>query len=236
MTLRWRICFSFCLTASWLCAATVTGRVELLDSREASVRKKKDYSGVVISLVPMGVTAAVPPRRARIVQQNKTFVPHLVAIPAGSTIDFPNMDPIFHNVFSNYSGQIFDLSLYPPNSTRSVKFIREGVVRVFCNIHASMSAVIVVVNTPYAGVSRADGLFTIPDVPQGIYTLNVFHERALPESMNAVSRRVQIGSESVTLPVIGVSENGFLAGPHKNKFGKDYGPEPADAAYPGVKK
>ena len=99
------------------------------------------------------------------VQKDKTFTPHILAVPVGATVDFPNFDPIFHNAFSNYDGQVFDVGLYPPGTSRSVRFSRPGVVRVFCNIHASMSAVIAVLATPYFDTSKRDGKFEIRDVP-----------------------------------------------------------------------
>src|SRR5580704_17387695 len=134
MTLRWLICFSASLVP--LCAAGVSGRVELRDSRYAAVRNRHDYSGVVIALTP-SETAAMPPpagKHAVMLQKDKTFSPHALAIHAGSLVEFPNADPIFHNAFSSYNGQVFDIGLYPPGTTRSVKFARPGVVRVFCNI------------------------------------------------------------------------------------------------------
>src|SRR2546430_373040 len=112
------------------------------------------------------------------VQKNKTFTPHVLAIPVGTVVDFPNFDPIFHNAFSNYNGQIFDVGLYPPGSSRSVRFQGPGLGRVFCNTPADMTAVIAVLNTPWFTVTSPDGKWTIPNVPAGDYSLHVFHERA----------------------------------------------------------
>ena len=94
-------------------------------------------------------------------QKNKVFVP---PVAAGTAVDFPNADPIFHNAFSSYDGQIFDVGLYPPGTTRSVYFRRACFVRVFCKIHAAMSAVILVLPTPYFATTAKDGTFRI-DVP-----------------------------------------------------------------------
>ncbi len=94
-------------------------------------------------------------------------------------VDFPNADPIFHNAFSSYSGQVFDIGLYPPGTTRSLRFAREGVVRVFCNIHSSMSAVIVVLASPYFATTKRDGVVRdFATFRRAIYQLTVFHERA----------------------------------------------------------
>src|SRR5579864_5786155 len=164
MTLRSRICFSL-LTAHLVSAlgASVTGSVELTDQRDASMRKRKDYSGVVVWLEAVDPKVrAVPPapaHKAEIVQKEKKFIPHILAIPVGTQVDFPNFDPIFHNAFSKFSGQPFDVGLYPPGTSKSITFARPGVVRVFCNIHQTMSAVIVVLRTPWYAVTNAQGGF-----------------------------------------------------------------------------
>src|SRR5271165_6460234 len=148
MISRWLICFS--LIAATTDAATVSGTVELRDSRVPSVSKQKDFSGVVISAQRVDAPPPAPtPGHAVMLQKGKTFTPHILAITTGTAVDFPNSDPIFHNAFSSYDGQIFDVGLYPPGSSRSVRFARPGVVRVFCNIHPTMSAIILVLNTPY---------------------------------------------------------------------------------------
>jgi plastocyanin len=228
MTWLWRISFS-CAAALALDAATVTGRVELSGSK----RKDPGRSGVVVSLWPAaGGAASATPRRATMVQKNKTFQPHVLAIQVGTTVDFPNYDPIYHNAFSNYDGQVFDVSLYPPGSTRSVHFRRPGIVRVFCNIHSSMSAVIVVLPTPYHATTRADGAFEIAGVPPGEYTMHVFHERAAPSALAALERRVEISGAAHSLGAISISETGYIPVPHRNKYGREYGPEPVDGPYP----
>jgi plastocyanin len=218
-----------------LAAANVTGRVELKDSRDPSVRSKANYSGIVVSLMP-AEKPILPPAHAVIRQKGKTFLPHILAVTSGTVVDFPNDDPIFHNAFSNYNGQIFDLSLYPPGSTRSVRFTRPGVVRIFCNIHAAMSAVIVVLQTPYFAISKRDGTFTIPDVPQGDYDLHVFHERATDASLRALNRHITIEHADFELPALAISETGYLPAPHTNKYGQPY-PRATDEnqAYPGVR-
>jgi len=216
------------LSAARLHAGDVTGQVELRDSREPSVRQHSNYSGVVVSLRPVGATAPLKPMRVVMTQKNKTFTPHMLAITIGSTVDFPNLDPIFHNAFSNYNGEIFDVGLYPPGSTKAVKFTREGAVRVFCNIHSSMSAMIVVLATPYFTVTKRDGTFSIPNVPPGDYELRLIHERASEATLRALSRRVTVSGDTVAIPTLSISEAGYLLIPHKNKYGHDYSPESDD--------
>src|SRR5712691_12524908 len=167
MTWLLRTCFSVALAAQAV-AATVGGAVQLVDSRDQNVRNKGDYSGVVVWLERVGAPPPESvPRTVKIVQKQKRFVPHLAAVPVGSTVDFPNLDPIFHNAFSNFAGQPFDVGLYPPGTSQKVRFTREGVVRVFCNIHPTMSAVIVVAPTPYIAISKKDGSYSIEGVEPG---------------------------------------------------------------------
>jgi plastocyanin len=197
-----------------------------------------DFSGVVISLHPVDPAEPPPsaPKRAKVIQKNKTFTPHVLAVQVGAVVDFPNYDLIFHNAFSSYSGQVFDVSLYPPGTSRSVKFSRPGVVRVFCNIHPSMSGIIVVLKTPYFTTTEKDGRFSL-NVPPGKYELQIFHERATEQTLRALSRTIQVNEQPVQLPSIVVSEAGYLPAPHRNKYGKPYPPEVDDTAvYPGVKK
>jgi plastocyanin len=227
------------LLAAPLHPAALTGKVELRDSRDAAVRKKMDFSGVVIWLERVsGKAPDPPPAQARMIQKDKIFTPHILAIPVGATVVFPNFDPIFHNVFSNYDGQLFDLALYPPGASRSVTFKRPGVVRVFCNIHASMSAVIAVLDTPYFAISKKNGTFEIDGIAAGDYRLRLFHERATQVTLDALTRRLTIrGAEDLALPPLSISESGFLAIPHLNKFGRDYSPAPDDGGvYPAVRQ
>jgi plastocyanin len=240
MILQLRICFSLAaLLAAPLAASSVTGRIELRDSKDAAVRKKMDFSGVVVWLEPATGKAPVPQAaHARMVQKDKTFKPHVLAVTAGTTVDFPNFDPIFHNAFSNYDGKIFDVGLYPPGTSKGVLFSRPGIVRVFCNIHETMSAVIAVLDTPYFDTTKKDGSFQIQDVPAGEYRMHAFHERATAATLDAAERRVTVlGTENLTVLPIPISESGYLAVPHVNKFGHDYPPAADEqGVYPAVRK
>jgi hypothetical protein len=170
-----------------------------------------------------------------VVQRGKRFLPHVSVIGVGSTVDWPNLDPIFHNAFSNFAGQPFDTGLYPPGGTQKIRFGREGVVRVFCNIHLTMSAILVVVNTPWFASTRPDGSYAIDNVPPGEYIVKVWHERTEPSALKTLEQRVTVSAAGeAQVPLISISEAGYAAPiPHLNKYGKPYGPEPpARGGYP----
>jgi len=236
--MTWRLLTSFSLLAAATLtpAATVSGRITLQDSDDRRVRSRGDYSGVVVSLEPAdGKSPELKPLRAQMVQKDKMFTPHVLAITVGSSVNFPNYDPIFHNAFSNFAGQILDVGLYTPGTNRTVTFRRAGIVRVFCNIHPSMSAVIDVLATPWFDVSQADGSFQIENVPAGEYLMKFFHERATDEVLGRLERRITVNHD-LTLQPVAISELGHLALPHKNKYGKDYPPALDDPmAYPGAR-
>src|SRR5260221_2441751 len=143
-------------------AGTVKGRVELI---EKGGRRATDLSDVVVYLE--GVKVKPRPARATMTMKGKSFVPRLVVVQVGDTVDFPNEDPIFHNAFSVSGDNRFDLNLYKRPKVGSWTFQRPGVVRVFCNIHPQMSAVVLVRDSPYFVKGAPDGTFAIPDVPAG---------------------------------------------------------------------
>ena len=236
MTLALRTCFSavaVVFAVLPVAASTVRGSIALVAS------KHKDYSGVVVWLEPLSgpVDSPPPSRPAQMLQKDKTFKPHVLAIPVGGRVSFPNLDPIFHNAFSNFNGVNFDVGLYRPGQSRTVAFKRPGIVRVFCNIHPQMSAVIAVMDTPYFAVSDKTGFFKIENVPPGDYQVHVFHERASAETLDSLARRVVVEIAALELAPIQISESGYLPVEHKNKYDKDYPPVIEDQpAYPGAKK
>lgn len=117
------------------------------------------------------------------VQRDEQFKPHVLPILAGTTVDFPNEDDVFHNVFSLSGTRTFDLPKYPAGSSRSVTFPRPGVVNVFCHIHADMSAVILVRDNPYYATPDTTGAFSLDGIPPGDYRIVAWHERIKPVSM-----------------------------------------------------
>ncbi len=166
----------------------------------------------------------VKPVEAVLRQRNKAFEPHLLAITKGSTVEFPNLDPWFHNVFSLFNGKKFDLGLYEAGTTRAVHFDREGVSYIFCNIHPEMSAVVVVVSSPYYEVAAKNGEFSIAGVPPGRYVLHVWSENSLPEDLNALSRDVELNGTIHSVGTLRVRETETANLSHKNKYGQDYEP------------
>lgn len=111
-------------------------------------------------------------------QKDRAFGPDLVVVPAGSSVSFPNLDPIFHNVFSLSKPRSFDLGNYSKGQTRTVEFAKTGIVLVNCRLHTNMSAVIVVTPNGYYAAPDSNGNFAIPDVPEGDYTVVAWHKAA----------------------------------------------------------
>lgn len=122
---------------------------------------------------------AAPTTHGVLNQKGLKFHPQVLPILAGATVDFPNEDNLFHNVFSYSQTREFDLGRYPMGDSRSVVFDRSGVVRVYCDIHTDMSATILVLDNPYFAVPDDDGAFVIANVPEGKYTLNLWYARDL---------------------------------------------------------
>jgi plastocyanin len=206
---------------------TVTGTV--------TVAGNADRSGAVVWLTPLSQTApkesAASGQRFKIIQKGKRFSPQVLAVPAGSVVDFPNLDPILHNVFSLFDGRRFDLGLYESGSTKSVTFRNPGVSYIFCNIHPEMSAVVIAVDSPYFATSTRNGAIAIADVPPGRYRLSVWHDRFKTEAAGAFPREVTIAAGSASLGSLALIDNGETLAVHKNKFGHDYTPPSSPKPY-----
>lgn len=200
---------------------TVTGRVEL--SNYEAVRSAG--SDAVVWLTPVGdspIHSVDPAQRQQLLQKSKTFSPHLLVVQVGSVIDFPNYDPLFHNVFSLFEGKRFDLGLYEAGTSRSVIFNRAGISYIFCNIHPEMSAVVIALKTPYFGISDRKGSIVISHVPAGMYQLDVWHERVLPETLKMLARKVLVSATSNSFGTLHLPQQRNVSQTHKNKYGQDY--------------
>src|SRR5215472_15484107 len=213
---------------------TLTARVTL-ERKEPKANHPLRAENVVLWLTPDVASRQADPTSAqphpRLVQLNKSFQPHIVVVPVGSVVEFPNHDPFFHNVFSLFEGKRFDLGLYEAGTTRDVRFDRPGVSFIFCNIHPQMSAVVLALNTSFYGVSNSRGEVLIANVPPGRYVMHVWHQSSLPEALNALAREITVSQDSPMLGVIRLSQSN-LPQTHKNKYGLDYEPPaPANPAY-----
>lgn len=119
----------------------------------------------------------VMPMHAEIRQRDENFIPRVIAVTVGSEVEFPNDDPIYHNVFSLSRARNFDLGRYPRGETRSVRFDKPGVVKVFCQIHSHMTATVMVFDHPWFAVPTEDGRFELPAMPAGDRLITAWHER-----------------------------------------------------------
>ncbi|HEY1804583.1 MAG TPA: hypothetical protein VGG45_08880 [Terracidiphilus sp.] len=206
-------------------AVDVRARVVIVRPQARKSAAPAQGPAVVVWLKPLDPPAGFmppPPGHFRMAQKNKTFEPHLLVVPIGSTVSFPNLDPFFHNVFSQFNGKRFDLGLYEAGSTRDVRFDHEGVSYLFCNIHPEMSAVIITMSTPWYAISSG-GEITLQQVPPGQYVVHVWAEGATVAQLDRFIRRVRIGPDADNLGTISIQME--PAPPHKNKFGEDYRPE-----------
>jgi len=169
-------------------------------AREVTLAPVSELRNVVVYLKD-GPRIDVAPTRAEIRQVNETFIPRAVAVTVGSEVSFPNGDPFYHNVFSLSRPRTFDLGRYPTGQTRTVRFDKPGLIKVFCQIHSHMSASVMVFDHPWFAVPDGEGRFELNDVPPGARSLVAWHER-LGET--AVSVRLDAGRASTVdfvLPV-----------------------------------
>jgi plastocyanin len=160
-----------------------------------------EMKNVVVYLKDVAYRGALPARKAELHQEHEAFAPHVLAITRGSTVVFPNDDPIFHNVFSLSSAASFDLRRYPQGERRSQVFPKAGIVKVYCHIHSHMSATILVLDHPYFTVPGADGAFEIGGVPPGKYTIVGWHERVGERTETITVERGKAARIDLRLPV-----------------------------------
>jgi plastocyanin len=155
----------------------------------------------VVVFIEAGPITPLAQTPAIIRQVDETFVPHLVAITTGSTVEFPNDDLIFHNVFSLSGAATFDLGRYPRGKAKTRVFEKPGIVKVFCHLHTHMNAIVRVFDHPFFTIPDALGRFQIPDLPAGRHAIVAWHERAGEVSRTLKVDDGQTASISFTLPI-----------------------------------
>jgi plastocyanin len=202
--------------------AQVSGRVLV---REAGGRTAADLGDAVVFIEGRG-PRPTPPARPEMALDARQFRPRVLVVPVGTTVNFPNLDPFNHNVFSG-GESAFDLGLYGRGEARDRRFARPGLVRVFCNIHPRMVGFIVVRDNAWHAQPAADGSFAIPNVPAGRYTLKVWHERT-PELTQEIT--VPAGGLALAEPLL-LDASGYTFTQHRNKFGQAYGTGAARERY-----
>ncbi len=209
----------------WLLGSALAMHSQQLLDVTAQAEPTRRQPPAAIWLTPLHAASISPPATGKtytLLQKNKQFTPHLLIVPVGSVVHFPNADPFFHNVFSEFEGRRFDLGLYEAGSSKEVTFGREGVSYIFCNIHPQMSAVVIALSTPFYSVEGAGGHFHIANVPPDDYTLHVWVEGEGQGPMNISTRRVRISADHTDLGVIHLPPIPHGPMPHDNEYGQKY--------------
>ncbi len=179
------------------------------DSRKYKFVERVDYAHLTDFVVYLdgpiptnaprtATTPAAPP--AKVIQKGAIFVPHVLPIQTGSAVEWPNLDDIFHNVFSYSDAKPFDLGLYKHPELKTVVFDKSGRVDVFCSIHKSMNCIILVLDTPHFAAADDRGRFEITGIPAGTYRFKAWHERLPPLT------------RELTIPETGVVRSDFILG------------------------
>jgi plastocyanin len=202
------------LFLSDLSAAVVNGKVMFLTKRG----QRPVVNETLVWLDAAGRAPKRPGSTFTMTTRSKAFLPHVLAVPAGSTIGFPNEDPISHNLFSLTPGHTFDLGLYRKGPGKAEKFETPGVVNIYCNIHPNMSAVVHVMQTPYYGFADANGDYSF-DVPAGKYRVTAWNEQG-----GSVFSDIDVKSDGVVAgaTLLTIDGRNFRAVQHMNKNGQAY--------------
>jgi plastocyanin len=159
-----------CLTAVQVSGAELAGTTQVTG---------RPAENAVVWLEASGAPE-VPVPKVVLDQRNLAFAPRVLVVRVGTTVEFPNNDKVFHNVFSFRDGKKFDLGMYPKGSMKLITFDKPGLARLFCNIHPNMAAYVMAVDSPYFAVSNDNGTFTIAGVPPGTYTYHAWRAGGQP--------------------------------------------------------
>lgn len=191
----------------------VAGRVTLLDNSD---HPGADVGQAVVWLTGESAPAAAPDT-LEMATEGKQFVPRLLVVARGSTIAFPNHDPFNHNVFSLSPEGAFDLGLYGRGEAKTTHFERNGVIRVYCNVHATMRGLVMVQETGLIAQPGADGSFRLERVPPGDYVVHAWHERA-----TETTHQLRVPASGVDSLTLTLDARRYHFVQHKDKEGKSY--------------
>lgn len=192
----------------------VSGRVAM---QEKPGETTKDFDATVVYLMPKGAPSRFAETKAQMAMNGRQFAPRVRVVTTGSTVEYANQDPFSHNIFSTAPGAAFDLGTYGSGVAKSTVFKKAGAYPVYCNIHAQMTAFVVVVSTSHYTQAGADARWKIAGVPAGKWELHVWHERA-PE----VTQDLDVPSTGLANVDVTLDARGFKQVAHKDKMGKDY--------------
>lgn len=200
-------------------AHEVLGKIEIILKGE---KKKSDLSNVIVYLDQIQSDVKLSPnelkKKIEMATKNKQFTPRALAVPVGAIVNFPNYDPIFHNLFSVSRPNDFDLGLYKGGASKSKTFDSPGIVRVFCNVHPQMTATIIVINSPFSTTTDKEGNFSLGIIPWGSFTLRAYAEEG------QASQRIDVKDQPIRVNLT-IDGRAYKKIKHKNKFGKDYAGE-----------
>lgn len=198
---------------------------DLFGKVEFSKHTAGHHPAVVVWLNSVEASAAplnAEPAQFTLAQKDRMFSPHILVVPVGSVVSFPNQDPFFHNVFSLFNGKRFDLGLYEAGASKQVRFAREGISYIFCNIHPGMSALVIALATPYHATADYDGSFVIREVPEGEYEMHVWIEGSSQASLDKMTRRLRIRADTPARVEVDATGAPPAMQQHLDKFGHPY--------------
>jgi plastocyanin len=183
--MKWLVALGVGLASTaWAAGGTIKGTITGPDGRPVT------NATVLVEGPPAPSTSSAP--HAVVEQRDQTFVPHVLVVASGTTVDFPNHDPMLHNVYSASPAKKFDLGMYEQGVIRSVTFDTPGVVRIGCNVHPKMEAFVVVHPNPYGAVTNDQGVYTIVGVPTGSWQVRVWDERLAERRAPIVVREGEV--------------------------------------------